>query len=620
MKTLKPYALAVFMTVVLPFSLAAQIKQVEPLNWWVGMKNENLQLMVHAPGIGEMVPSIEYPGVSIQSVTKAESRNYLFIDLVISKNTLPGTFLITFRKDGKKRFTYDYTLMKRQQEADQFRGFDATDVIYLITPDRFANGDYSNDVVSGMKETVMNRNDEGGRHGGDISGIISHLDYIAGMGFTAIWPGPLLENDMPRYSYHGYAITDHYRVDPRFGSMDQYRLLAEKCRQSGLKLIFDGVVNHTGINYWWMSDLPFHDWINYKDSVVLTNHRRTVHEDPYASAFDTKVMTNGWFAPTMPDLNSRHPLVSNFLIQNSIWWIETLLLGGLRQDTYCYSDKNFLKDWSCSIMNEYPAFSIVGEEWSINPLITSYWQAGKVNHDGYTGCLKSSMDFPLQAALVKALTEPENADFSSGLTRLYEAVGNDFVYADPGYLLIFGDNHDMDRLFTQLNRDMDLARMALTFLLTVRGIPQIYYGTEVLLDNTGHLNNHGIIRSDFPGGWKEDAVNAFTGAGLNPEQTAMQNYLRQLLHWRKEHPVIAEGKTVHFAPFGGIYAYFRFTQDEMVMVVMNKNDKQINMDMSRFSEMLSGRESLTNVLTKERTALKEQMVVDSKSVTVFEVR
>lgn len=603
----------------IPICLSAQLKRVEPLNWWVGMKNENLQLLVYAEDIGEMLPEIDYEGVSVKAVNKADSKNYLFIDLIIAGTTKPGTFQITFRKDGKVMYKHAYTLLKRQQQATQFSGFTAADVIYLITPDRFANGDYSNDVVAGLQETTVNRNLPGARHGGDIAGIISHLDYIASMGFTAIWPNPLLENDMPGYSYHGYAITDHYQVDPRYGTLEQYKVLAAKAKEKGLKLIFDGVVNHTGINYWWMNDLPFNDWINYPDSPVMTNHRRTVQEDIYAATYDKNRMIDGWFSRSMPDLNSRQPYLANYLIQNSIWWIETLQLGGLRQDTYCYSDKEFLKNWSCSIMKEYPAFNLVGEEWSLNPLITSYWQAGKTAHDGYSGCLKSTMDFPLQDALVSALQEPENSDFAKGMTGLYEALANDFIYAEPNNLLVFGDNHDMDRLYTQLKKDAALTRMALTYLLTIRGIPQIYYGTEVLMDNSGHLNNHGVIRSDFPGGWKEDTQNAFTGAGLSGEQRAMQLYLKQLLNWRKNQQVIATGKTVHFAPFDGVYVYFRFNSDAMVMVVMNKNNEAVNIDMKRFAEMLGDKKSITNIMTNEKWTLANQLAVTPKSALVFEV-
>jgi glycosidase len=368
-----------------------------------------------------------------------------------------------------------------------------------------------------------------------------------------------------------------------------------------------------------MEDLPFGDWLNYQGNPQPTNHRRTVNQDKYASTYDKNFMTNGWFDRSMPDMNGRNPFMARYLIQNSIWWIETLHLGGIRQDTYGYSDKTFLKDWSCSILTEYPNFSTVGEEWSLNPLITSYWQKGKQNADGYASCLTTVMDFPMQATLVQALKDPEGGEFSKGLASLYEALANDFVYADPSHVLVFGDNHDMDRLFTQLDEDVDLTKMAITYLLTIRGIPQVYYGTEVLMQNTGHHKVDGLIRSDFPGGWKEDTSNAFTGIGLTEPQKQMQGYMKTLLNWRKNNPVIATGETMHFAPFNGLYVYFRYTKDKMVMVVMNKNATPQLMDTHRFDELLKSKANATNVMTKETSSLSNALQVPAKSTTIFEI-
>ncbi len=616
MKQKLKFSLLVFFV---SFHCFAQINHVEPLNWWLGMKDPNLQLLIHGNNIGETTPVINYPGVTIKKISKAASNNYLFVDLVIAKNTKPGTFSINFRKAGKTFFTYDYTLLARQQDAAKIKGFNSSDVVYLLVPDRFANGDYSNDIVPEMKENKIERSVPGGRHGGDIRGIINKLDYIADMGYTAIWPTPLLENNMAEYSYHGYSITNHYKVDPRFGTLDDYKELSEKARQKGVKLIFDEVLNHTGTGYWWMNDLPFKDWLNKPDTFVVSNHRRTVNQDRYASKYDQDLMTNGWFAPTMPDMNGKNPFLATYLIQSSIWWIETLQLGGIRQDTYGYSDKTFLKNWSCRIMNEYPNFSMVGEEWSLNPLITAYWQQGKINRDGYTGCLTSIMDFPLQAALVGALKEPDDPNFGKGLPQLYEALANDFVYADANHILVLGDNHDMDRIFTQLNQDVDLTKMALTYLLTTRGIPQIFYGTEILMENTGHHKNDGLIRSDFPGGWKDDAVNAFTGTGLSEIQSNMQSYIKQLLNWRKNNPVIAMGKTLHFAPFNGAYVFFRYNRQKMVMVIMNKNATTIDVDTNRFLEILGDKRTARNIMTNKSTALKNGLMIPAKSALVFEV-
>ena len=595
-------------------------QRIEPLNWWIGMKNPTLQLLIHGEQLGETIPFIDYPGVSIERVHQADSKNYLFVDLRIAPTTKPGTFTIQFKKAGNTIYSHPYRLLARQPDASQVKGFSPADVIYLIVPDRFANGDAANDVVMGTKEATVNRKAEGSRHGGDIRGLINSLDYISEMGYTAIWPTVVLENDMAAYSYHGYAITNHYKIDPRFGTLDEYKELAAKARQKGIKLIFDEVLNHTGTNYWWMKDLPFKNWLNYPDSLVRTNHRRTVNQDVYASNYDKDRMSNGWFDATMPDMNGQNQFMANYLIQSSIWWIETCQLGGIRQDTYGYSDKKLLTQWSCRILNEYPNFSLVGEEWSLNPLVTSYWQAGKKNADGYQSCLTSIMDFPLQSALVEALKEQEGSDFGNGMTKLYEALANDFVYANPTANLIMGDNHDMDRLYTQLNEDLGLTKMALTYLLTVRGIPQIYYGTEVLMQNTGYHKHDGLIRSDFPGGWKTDSVNAFTGVGLNTDQQAMQNYLKKLLNWRKNNPVIATGKTLHFAPFDGIYVYFRYTSDKTIMVVMNKNANPVEVDPKRFAEITSGKSMAHSVLTNQAFALNRPLPVPAKSAVIFDLR
>ncbi len=613
------YAFTIAFVLIASFPSLAQIQHVEPLNWWVGMKNQNLQLLVNGKDIGLTVPTVNYPGVTIKKIHKADSKNYLFIDLAIAPSAKAGKISIRFKKDGKTIETYSYPILERQKDAALVKGFDASDAIYMIMPDRFANGDYTNDIVPGMKETTIDRKQIRARHGGDIRGIIDHLDYISAMGFTAIWPTPLVENDMTKFSYHGYAITNHYKTDPRFGTLNDYKELAIKAKQKGIKLIYDGVINHSGVNYWWMTDLPYKDWINFADSAVVTNHKRTTNQDPYASAYDKNLMTSGWFDKSMPDMNGANSFMSNYLIQNSIWWIETLQLGGIRQDTWCYSDKQFLKRWSCSIMNEYPAFNMVGEEWSVNPLITSYWQQGKVNSDGYTTCLKTMMDFPLQNALVQALNENEVPYGAVGLARLYEAVANDFIYADPKHLLVFGDNHDMDRLYTQLHKDVALTRMALTFLLTIRGIPQLFYGTEILMDNTGYPGDHGVIRTDFPGGWKGDSVSVFENRGLSADQLQTRDYLQLLLNWRKKNPVIAEGKTMHFAPSEGVYVYFRYNSEKTVMVVMNKNSTPATINTSKFTEMIKGKKMAKNVMTNKQISIDATLSVPEKSAIVLEL-
>ena len=400
---------------------SAQIDRVEPPNWWLGFKNARLQLMLKGEGIGATTPSILYNGVSLEAYHKAESPNYLFLDITIAADTSPGLMQILLTTERGNEIFYSYPLYKRERPSQEFLGFDSSDVIYLITPDRFANGDPEINIVPGLLEKTINREDGYARHGGDIQGIINHLDYIASMGFTAIWPTPLLINDMPQSSYHGYAMTDFYKVDPRFGNLEDYIMLSDKATENGIKLIMDQVANHCGAYHWWMSDLPFHDWVNFQSDyeegaeTKVTNHRRTVNQDHYASKADKDLMNNGWFVPSMPDLNQNNPFMANYIIQNSIWWIETLKLGGIRQDSYSYPDKEFMSRWAGSIMHEYPKFNIVGEEWTYNPLLVRYWQQGVTNSDGYESNLKTTMDFPLQRTLIEALNAEENWD--SGLVK-----------------------------------------------------------------------------------------------------------------------------------------------------------------------------------------------------------
>lgn len=607
--------LLVFSVSVLPSR--AQVERVEPANWWTGMKRSTIQVLVKGPELGSYTAALSYPGVTLTGVQPAQSPNYLFLTLAISNAAKPGNLVVRLRKKGKPEQSFVFPLLKREQPAKAFKGFSTEDVICLITPDRFANGDITNDKINSLREKTIDRTAPGARHGGDIRGMIQRIDYLKTMGFTAVWPQPLLENDMDAYSYHGYAITDHYKVDPRYGTLDEYKELARELKRRGMKLIFDGVNNHIGSQHWWMKDLPFKDWINQHDSLVITTHQRTTALDPHAARKDRDLMTKGWFDRTMPDLNTAHPFVANYLIQHSIWWIETLQLGGIRQDTYGYSDKRFLASWSAALMEEYPAFNIVGEEWSTNPVMTSYWQRGKTNADGYKSCLPTVMDFPLQQALVQGLMEPETPWTNTGIQRLYESLANDYLYSDPSSVLIFGDNHDMDRLFTQLKKDTSLFKMALAFLLTTRGIPQLYYGTEVALENSAFPGNHGWIRADFPGGFEGDNVNAFTDAGLSPAQVSLQQYVKTLLNWRQQHAVIANGALTHFAPEKGTYVYFRYNGKEKIMVVLNKNKEDIQLPLARFSELLPEGSELVDGFTGTREKAGTSIQVKGRSTGIW---
>ncbi|WP_250433192.1 glycoside hydrolase family 13 protein [Hanstruepera flava] len=618
-----------------------KLAYVEPPNWWVGMKNNELQLLVHHEGIGATSPEMSYSGVTINKVHKADSPNYLFIDLTISETTESGKFDIVFKLENGEELKHTYELKSRAKKPEDYVGFNSSDAIYLITPDRFANANPENDTFESLNEKRIDRADDYARHGGDIQGITNNLDYISEMGFTAIWPCPLLTNDMYEASYHGYAMTNFYEIDPRFGTMEEYLELSQKGKEKGIKLIMDQVANHCGVYHWWMKDLPFSDWLNLQETYeslpvpleemrkengdydrermsqyfTNSNHRRTTNQDSYASKYDKKYMSEGWFVPTMPDLNQRNPFMAKYLIQNSIWWVETANLDGIRQDTYPYPDKEFMSDWAGAIMNEYPNFSIVGEEWSLNPLLIGYWQEGAKNKDGYDSNLKSPMDFAMQKNIVDALNKNESWD--EGLVKIYEGLANDFHYVSPKDIMIFPDNHDMSRIFTQLNGNIPNTKMALATVLTLPRIPQIYYGTEILMNDFEKPGDHGLIRTDFPGGWQGDTINAFTGDGLTNEQKDMQSFLSTVLNYRKNSKAIHEGKTVHFAPFLGTYFLFRVIDGETVVLILNKNEEPITIDLKRYAEIgLDGKE-LKNIVTGEKILWKDAITLNRKGATLL---
>lgn len=592
------------------------IIRLEPANWWVGMNNNQVQLLVYGDRVAELEPTLKYSGVNIKNIQRTENPNYLFINLIIGKRAKPGKFVIDFRlKDEiKTRFTYE--LLAREKNSAQRQGFNSSDVIYLITPDRFANGNPDNDSVAGLTEQP-NRSYPGGRHGGDIAGMQQHLDYIAAMGFTQIWPNPLLENNQPRYSYHGYAITDLYKVDARFGSNEEYRNFVAAAKNKKLGVIQDVILNHIGSEHWWMRDMPTADWLNSTDKYTETNHARTTIHDHYASAHDRQIFTDGWFVQSMPDLNQRNPLLAQYLIQNTLWWIEYAGLSGVRVDTYSYPDKQFLTEWSRRVMAEYPKVNIVGEEWSENPAVVAYWQRGKKNHDGYISHTPSMMDFPLREALLKALTEDNS--WNSGLNKVYEMLANDFLYANPMNLVIFEGNHDTARIFSLLNENYSLYQMAMIYTATMRGIPQFFYGTEILMISPKERND-GVVRSDFPGGWVGDSVNAFTGVGLSAQQQAAQAWLKKLLNWRKQSAVIHNGQLMHFAPKDGVYVYFRYNSTQKIMVVMNSSGEAKTLDLVRFAEMIGQSKTATDPLTTQQYDLTADLTVAAGQALILELQ
>ncbi len=598
-----------------------EVERVEPPNWWVEFENKKLQVLVKHPNIGNAKASISHTGITLDKVHKAKSPNYLFLDITIAEKATQGYFNMVFTFEDGKELVHSYELKEREKSAEEYIGFNSSDVVYLITPDRFSNAKPENDVFENLNEKNINRKDNYARHGGDIAGITNHLDYIADMGFTAIWSSPLLTNDMPQGSYHGYAMTDFYEVDPRFGTLEEYRNLADEAGKRGIKLIMDQVANHCGLEHWWMKDLPFNDWVNYQtafengEETTYSNHRRTSNQDTYASQSDKEGMANGWFVSSMPDLNQRNPYMATYIIQNSIWWIEALGLGGIRQDTYPYPDKEFMSNWAGAIMTEYPNFSIVGEEWSYNPLLIGYWQTGANNKDGYESNLRSSMDFAMQRKTVEALNEEES--WNKGLVKIYEGLANDFNYTTPKDIMIFPDNHDMSRIFTQLNGDIANTKMALSYQLVLPRIPQLYYGTELLMNDFEKPGDHGLIRTDFPGGWQGDLVNAFTGEGLSVEQKDMQNFLKKLLNYRKTSKAIHDGKTVHFAPFLGTYFLFRTLDDETVVHIINKNEKPIIIDLKRYAEMNLAGKTLRNVITGEKFIWNDEIELKEKGSIIL---
>ena len=601
----------------LEVKLTNNIERVEPPNWWIGMKTRDLQLLVYGKNISDYVPLINSSNVKLVSTEKVKNQNYLFLNISISENAEPESIEINFLNDNVIVDKYEFSLLDRKENASEVVGFNNSDVMYLITPDRYVNGDPENDDIAYMYERP-NRDDNRGLHGGDIQGIINQLDYIEEMGFTTIWLNPVLENNMKRSSYHGYSITDYYKIDPRFGTNELFLELSQKAKKRGIKLVMDMIPNHCGSEHWFFKDPPMEDWINNQSGFKQTSHRRETIQDIHASEIDKKDHIDGWFVETMPDLNQKNQKMSTYLIQNTLWWIEYAELSGIRVDTYPYSDKDFMSDWTYVVMDEYPNFNIVGEEWSDNPSLISYWQKNKVNHDGYVSYLPTLMDFPLQISFVEAL----NDDFGwgKGFVKPYRTLANDFVYPNPNNLLIFPDNHDMARFYTQVNNDLDLFKMGIVYYSTMRGIPQFYYGTEILMNSNENPGDHGLIRTEFPGGWPDHLKNAFTGDGLSKDEKQTQLFFKELLNWRKNNKVIHKGKLIQFSPKeNGVYSFFRVFEGQLVWVIFNRNNSSRIIDTSRFKELILNKEFGYDVLNKKRVSIINSIEIDKKSALIIEI-
>ena len=607
----KNLLLSLIICLLFPGFLSAKGITAEPAFWWSGMKNPELQLMVYGENIASFRPSVSYPGVKLKSSVALESPNYLLVYLDV-ENAQPGTFDITFTKD-KKQIKMPYELKARKKDACKIKGFDSSDVLYLIMPDRFANGDPSNDNLVMKTTCKTDSNDPSARHGGDLAGIEKHLDYIEDLGVTAIWLNPVLENDMQGGSYHGYATTNYYRVDPRFGTNEDYVRLIDKTHAKGMRVVMDMIFNHCGSDHIWMKDVPSKDWFNNLDKYVETSHVKEVYFDPYASEYDTKRMVDGWFVPSMPDLNQRNPHVATYLIQNSIWWIEYSGVDGIRQDTYPYADYKMMVDWCNAIYREYPDYNIVGEAWMNQTMGTAFWQKdSKLNERGNT-MLKSVMDFRLMG-----LSHSAFFGDAGGMQALYEHLAYDYAYADIYNVLRFLDNHDTDRFLPAMPEKLDAFKQGIAFMLTIPGIPQFYYGTELLMNGTKQKGD-GYIRLDVPGGWPGDAVNQFEASGRTDIQNEAWNYMQKLLKWRKGNEVIAKGKMKHFVPQNGVYVYARNLNGKQVVVIMNGNAKESVLPLDRYDEILKGYTSGKDVITGKVVSLQKELTLGAKDVLVLEL-
>jgi len=607
------------------YSAFSQEYKCYPTNWWTGMKWNKVQVMVHGDAIANAAKgyTINYPGVKIEKVNKVENVNYVFLDLIISPNAKPGTIKIKVNK-ANSSFDIPFELKARRMGngTSYAQGVTSSDFIYLLMPDRFSNGDPSNDKFSYMRDTVVDRSNSLLRHGGDIKGIVNHLDYLKDLGVTTLWLTPVVENNMPAEQeppgpvsgYHGYWITDHYTVDKRYGSNDDYKNMVNATHKKGLKVIQDAVYNHVGIEHWFVKDPPTSDWINQWPSYQGTNHREEVFIDPYASEIDKKIMIDGWFVPHLPDVNLRNPYVANYIIQNTIWATEEFGIDGWRVDTYKYNDENFLIRINKALADEFPKLTGFGEVSSNSVTASAYFTKNNIitpikhNIDGVT-------DFPLCYAMLAGMNE--KFGWTNGVNKLYMTLAQDLLYKDPSYNCIFLDNHDMDRVLTVINEDYDKFKMGINWLLTLRGIPQLYYGTEILMKNSKNPSD-GQVRLDFPGGWAGDKENKFTAAGRTQKENDAFNYVRTLAQFRKNSSAIKTGKLMQYIPQNGLYIYFRYDKNQTVMIITNTGEKKADIKLNRFSERTNGFTKMKNIFTGKISPLKD-FSMDVKENGVYEL-
>ena len=611
---MKKYILV--LVVLFNFISNAQIDKVEPPFWWSDMNLSEVQIMFYGKNIAQNEVSVSN-GLTIKSIQKTENPNYLFVT-IDTKNIMAQEFVFTF-KNGKKSFTQNYAVKERRENSKYRKSYDSSDVIYLIMPDRFANGNPNNDNSKSTKE-IANRSLPGGRHGGDIEGLIKNLDYIKELGATAVWPTPLCEDNDDNYSYHGYGQSDVYKIDPRYGTNEEYVKLSAELHQRGMKNIMDYVTNHWGWKHWMYNDLPTYNWIHQFPGYSQSNYRMTTQFDNNASKVDTKQCMDGWFVPSMPDLNQSNPLVLNYLTQNAIWWIEYADLDGFRVDTYSYNDKEGISKWTKAITDEYPHFNIVGEVWMHDQAQMSYWQKdSKIGAiQSYNSNLPSVMDFTLHDAIGNVFNE-DRQSWDRGMIQVYDNFANDFLYPNPNNLLVFAENHDTGRFNEIYKSDFKKYQIAMTLIATVRGIPQLYYGSEIGMKGDKGKGD-ADIRRDFPGGWNGDANNAFTKQGRTAEQQKFFEFSSKLFTWRKSKEVIHSGKTTHYVPDNNVYVYFRYNEKETVMVIINNNSEKQTLKTSRFKETLQNLKSGKEVLSGTTFDLNNTIEIEGKSALILELK
>lgn len=613
------YFLSIVLLFLITNSQAQDVKVIDPPFWWANMPVTELQIQLYGENIGSYRASVNYAGVEIKRQIAVDSPNYLFLYLDISEKAKAGKLDIIL-KNGDKSITVPYELLEREPAEGRYQGFDSRDVIYLMMPDRFANGDPDNDTIEGMLESA-DRSDPQRRQGGDIQGVVDNLDYIKDLGISAIWFTPLFENDMTtKYgAYHGYAATDLYKVDRRFGSNEEYKAMIEIVHKNGMKVIMDMIHNHIGDQHWWMKDLPTKDWVHDFEKFGQTNFRGSVASDPYASEFDSRKLVDGWFVPEMPDLNQDNELLTDYLIQNTLWWIEYTGVDGIRMDTYVYPDKDYMARWSKEVLEAYPGFNIVGEAWVNTVAGEAYWQEDKDGvDDGYDSELPSLTDFQFAFAVRKAFNE--DFGWTEGLSQLYYVLSQDFLYSDPMKNVTFLDNHDMSRFFEHIGKREAEFKMALAWLMTTRGTPQIYYGTELMM---GHENRGGddeAWRQTMPGGFPNDTRSVFSKEGRTQKENEIYEFTKKLIHWRNSSPAIHKGKLVHFIPQDNVYVYFRVHKDQTVMVVMNNNEETKTLEHTRFSEILDQFKTGQNVMSNTTVDISDDFSVDAKTTVILELK